>query len=57
MRKPVQLNGNNTWRNEPRQQFRFYSTYTSSVCLQTDTGSGVMKILELYEKVPNASTG
>ena len=57
MRKPIQLNGNNTWGGEPRQQFRFYSVYTSSICLQADPDRGIMKILELYEKVSDTPAG
>ena len=50
MKEPKQLNTAKEFGSQPRQQHRYYSIY-GGVCLQAqNTGSGIMKILELYER-------
>lgn len=51
MKEPKQLNMAKEFGGQPRQQHRFYSIYGGGICLQAqNVGSGIMKILELYER-------
>nr|DAT35583.1 MAG TPA: hypothetical protein [Caudoviricetes sp.] len=51
MKECKQLNTAKEFGGQPRQQHRYYSIYGGGVCLQAqNTGSGIMKILGLYEK-------
>lgn len=58
MKEPKQLNMAKEFGSQPRQQHRFYSIYGGGICLQAqNVGSGIMKILELYERVSSSSAG
>ena len=51
MKEHKQLNTAKEFGSQPRQHHRYYSIYGMGVCLQArNTDSGIMKILELYEK-------
>ena len=50
MRESKQLNTAKEFGNQPQQQNRFYSVYGGGNCLRVNGGSGITKILELYER-------
>ena len=50
MKEPKQLNTAKEFGSEPQQQRRFYSVYGGGNCLRANGGSGITKILELYER-------
>ena len=50
MKECKQLNTAKEFGSEPQQQRRFYSVYGGGNCLRANGGSGITKILELYER-------